>query len=957
MFDKKIHITLSIMLFLSLILFSISAISAENIENSNYDIQIDENNIIDNEINQDANLNNNVQNFAWLNNEIYKNGTNESTIDLNGDSVIWNDTGLFSNGIEINKTVTIKNGLIDGNNSVRIFKITNSGFLTLENMTLQNGNATGTDPNYFGGAIYNNRGQMTINNTNFIGNTAYTGGAIYNNYGSNFNISNSNFTNNTANFRAGVIYNNYANNLNIINCNFLKNSVIGNSATIQNQQCKNLTVINCNFIENIAKGSKGSGGAITNLYGGNFTVINSNFTKNTAGYLGGAITDEECNWSAINCNFIENNADDSGGAIYNRASVLLMTNCTFIENTANNNGGAIHDIWGSQLIMTGSYFERNSARIGGAILMWGDYYYLVGSLNISSSVFYNNSARENGPEIYIRNGTVDLSSNFWGDNNPNFDNLIYVELSDITYTLDDYIQVKLLIDPNEIYLGDNLTYYLNLIYNNTNTTFSDNLPNILVNIDGDSFIAQNYINEPKSFKPIQVGIGNLTLYYYDTKLDFKEYNVLGKTEVSIGLKDQKYDYGYGKVIGNISIVDESVNVELLINGILNNTNYTDNGEFYFDLSTLPLGTYNITIRFLENSKYLFAESNATLIIQDLKFIYGDIYASENQSFSIEIKPATTGNITLEINKKNYTSNIIDGIATFNLTDLNAGNYNATLYYSGNDLFNEKNESINFNIIKTNVNLTANNTILFYRNGTQYKALLTDLYGNPIIGQKINLTINGVIYNRTTDDKGFVYLNINLDPKVYNISAYFDGSDKYYNASFISLVTVNSTIISKNLVKYYHNGSQFDVTLLDNFGNGLPNVNATFNINGMVYIRTANDKGVVRLNINLDPGNYVITTSFNGLNQSNNITVKSILIGNDLNKTFSESKTYDVLVLDGVGKPLANQNVVININGVFYNISSGNDGLAKLNINLNPGSYIATATWNGYSTSNKIIVSA
>lgn len=47
-------------------------------------------------------------------------------------------------------------------------------------------------------------------------------------------------------------------------------------------------------------------------------------------------------------------------------------------------------------------------------------------------------------------------------------------------------------------------------------------------------------------------------------------------------------------------------------------------------------------------------------------------------------------------------------------------------------------------------------------------------------------------------------------------------------------------------------------------------------------------------------------------------------------------------LDKTGKALTNASVKFNINGVFYTRITDNDGVAKLNIRLRPGSYILTA---------------
>ena len=46
--------------------------------------------------------------------------------------------------------------------------------------------------------------------------------------------------------------------------------------------------------------------------------------------------------------------------------------------------------------------------------------------------------------------------------------------------------------------------------------------------------------------------------------------------------------------------------------------------------------------------------------------------------------------------------------------------------------------------------------------------------------------------------------------------------------------------------------------------------------------------------------------------------------------------------DTSGNPLVNGDISFNINGVFYNRKTDGSGQAKLNINLNPDTYIITA---------------
>ena len=85
---------------------------------------------------------------------------------------------------------------------------------------------------------------------------------------------------------------------------------------------------------------------------------------------------------------------------------------------------------------------------------------------------------------------------------------------------------------------------------------------------------------------------------------------------------------------------------------------------------------------------------------------------------------------------------------------------------------------------------------------------------------------------------------------------------------------------------------------------------TFNINGVFYNRTTNASGLVKLNINLRPGNYVITATYKGCSVANNITVLTTLETKDLSMKYKDGSTFDAKVLDGQGKALANKTVTL-----------------------------------------------
>jgi len=61
------------------------------------------------------------------------------------------------------------------------------------------------------------------------------------------------------------------------------------------------------------------------------------------------------------------------------------------------------------------------------------------------------------------------------------------------------------------------------------------------------------------------------------------------------------------------------------------------------------------------------------------------------------------------------------------------------------------------------------------------------------------------------------------------------------------------------------------------------------------------------------------------------------------------------LLDGKGDELSNAIITFNINGVFYNRTTDNNGIARLNINLIQGKYIITPSYDSSNLANKITV--
>ena len=234
----------------------------------------------------------------------------------------------------------------------------------------------------------------------------------------------------------------------------------------------------------------------------------------------------------------------------------------------------------------------------------------------------------------------------------------------------------------------------------------------------------------------------------------------------------------------------------------------------------------------------------------------------------------------------------------------------------------------------------------------------DSYSNPLVNRTIAITINGKTYNRTTDENGWATMNINLRPGEYEVLCAYYGPTESDNAFAKAIVKVLPTILGDNLVKYYLNESQFHVKVIDGAGNPIANTNVSMNINGVFYVRKTNDEGIATLGIKLWAGKYVLTVHnpYDGLLMSFNVTVLPTVEANDLVKYYRNDSQFYAKFLDGQGNPLANAKVKFNINGVLYTRETDGDGVAKLNINLNPGEYILTAIHSdGLQVGKKVTV--
>lgn len=257
----------------------------------------------------------------------------------------------------------------------------------------------------------------------------------------------------------------------------------------------------------------------------------------------------------------------------------------------------------------------------------------------------------------------------------------------------------------------------------------------------------------------------------------------------------------------------------------------------------------------------------------------------------------------------------------------------------------QNATVSLKMYTKDLAIYSKDLVKIYKNDSQFEVNV------GAVNQTVVFEINGANYTRISDENGTAHININLIPGDYVIRTTFNGT------TVENTVKVLSTLIAKNLVKYFRNESQFYISLIDGAGNPVPNFNITMNINGVFYNRTTNANGTARLNINLNPGEYILTAidPLTGLQMSYNITVLPVLTADDLNMTYLDGSQFEATLVDGEGNALEGVNITFNINGVFYNRTTDENGTARLNIRLMVGEYIITSQYENAVISNKITI--
>ena len=261
-----------------------------------------------------------------------------------------------------------------------------------------------------------------------------------------------------------------------------------------------------------------------------------------------------------------------------------------------------------------------------------------------------------------------------------------------------------------------------------------------------------------------------------------------------------------------------------------------------------------------------------LIVNDLTKVYGTSTPLTATLLNDDDSPVSGVGVTFTINGVSYTRTTdSNGVARLNI-NLPIGVYQCTVQCV------PLSKTVTVWVRdKYGVSLIVNPLTKTYGVAGALKCTLYGERAEVLAGRRIQYTINGVSYNRTTDKDGQASLAINLRPGTYPCTVKFVG-DSTHGASTTTVdvtVKADTFIDGTDVDKKYSDAGFFQCAVYDQWERLNP-VTVDLTVNGVRYTRTSGNDGLVKLNIRLPPGEYALTVRFLGDAKHNGSTLTKIV---------------------------------------------------------------------------------
>lgn len=399
------------------------------------------------------------------------------------------------------------------------------------------------------------------------------------------------------------------------------------------------------------------------------------------------------------------------------------------------------------------------------------------------------------------------------------------------------------------------------------------------------------------------------------------------------------------------------------------------GSAIWNFTGLNAGTYNLIATYLGNDYYVESQNKTSFDVikanSTIELYVKEVSLGENIRIYANLSPNATGSVSFSMIGYFSPRNkpVSNSASTWYIAPMNTGEYSVIARYLGDNNYYASNTTfiLNVNQHKSILNVELNDAGLSDR--INCKVSLNTKEGEPITST-VRLTIGNTNYDiDVVEGVGSLVIGrMSVGNYAYTVS--YDGDENFTSASYSGsfkvvddLLDVNLTV--SNLTKYYGGSDKLQILLKNSNNNPFANQAVIVKIASKEYRLTTNSKGIATLDVNLNPGVYVVdvifeeTSRYHAASANATLEVLPTVEGIDVVKIYGSGTQYFAAFLDANGKALANTKVTFTISGKSYTLTTLPNGVARVNVNFNVGTYVISTVnpVTGQKLSNKITIFA
>ncbi len=276
--------------------------------------------------------------------------------------------------------------------------------------------------------------------------------------------------------------------------------------------------------------------------------------------------------------------------------------------------------------------------------------------------------------------------------------------------------------------------------------------------------------------------------------------------------------------------------------------------------------------------------------------------------------------------------------------------------------------ISFEIEKANPVVIIPDMLIIQGDTQSIGLKVVDSLGNPLKGAGVKFTmIRGrdvVMGTTVSDENGFAKINYEMPASVdignYSVRTEISGLSNFNDIVLMANITVLPRL-NVIITGYPSACIKSPVAILkDSNGDKVANKKVSLKVGTVTYAAVTNADGEVILPDYVKSGSYAVTVTSQAEGKyceskaSFNVNVATAITGDkDYSVYYGNTVKYKVRVFDDNGKSATGKTVTFKINGKTITVKADNSGYAVCPVKLGVGKYTITASFAGFSVSNKI----